>query len=153
MFNIFFHGSVKIVYRCCDIKDLPAVIALEQKSIAEVWSDQQYRAHLAGNGVIFGAFSEGVLCGYLSLLAVPPEGDLCKIAVDPACRYRGIGTSLLQAGIDSCCLSRGIDTIFCEVRRSNGACLFYENMGFVIVGERKAYYHDGEDCILYRWRR
>ncbi|ERP32181.1 hypothetical protein [Chitinivibrio alkaliphilus] len=43
------------------------------------------------------------------------------------------------------------DALFLEVRRSNAARSFYETVGFRRVGERKNYYSDGEDCILYQY--
>jgi len=47
----------------------------------------------------------------------------------------------------------GIETCFLEVRTNNAAAIaFYHEMAFEPVGQRRAYYRDGSDALVYARR-
>ena len=80
---------------------------------------------------------------------VAGEGELLRIAVDPAVRGRGLGRKLLEA-VTETAGEDGIQTIFLEVRESNRAAVnLYRSAGFREIGRRRGYYHNPpEDAIL-----
>jgi len=67
------------------------------------------------------------------------EEELMLFAVDPAFRRRGIGRQLLQLFADSA-RSRGVETLFLEMRKGNPAEYLYRSFGFEPIGERPNYY-------------
>lgn len=77
--------------------------------------------------------------------------DILYIYVNPDCRGKGVGRKLLehlkQFVCSSCC-----EHIFLEVRQSNTAAIqLYLKSNFVQVGQRKRYYADKEDALVFRW--
>jgi ribosomal-protein-alanine acetyltransferase len=80
------------------------------------------------------------------------NGELLYIFVAPSWRGSGVGSQLLAALIDNLSARGQMETLFLEVRTSNvGAIKLYESHGFSRVGERKKYYSDGEDALVYRY--
>ena len=75
------------------------------------------------------------------------EEELLLIAVDPACRGRGLGRRLLQRQIASA-RTRGAAKLFLEMRDGNGAEALYMAFGFREIGFRRDYYRfaDGTRC-------
>jgi ribosomal-protein-alanine acetyltransferase len=89
--------------------------------------------------------------GLLLAWEVADSADLIDLIVEPTERRRGLGRALLQALLDHA-RSRNLRSIVLEVRASNaGARKLYEALGFRDVGERRAYYADGENARLYAY--
>jgi ribosomal-protein-alanine N-acetyltransferase len=76
------------------------------------------------------------------------KGHIVSVAVLHDHRYRGIGTDLINQGIEGM-ISYGAVEFFLEVRKSNAAAVtVYEKLGFEIGRVLKGYYRDGEDAYL-----
>ena len=60
-----------------------------------------------------------------------------KLAVDPACRCRGLGTALVETAVAEARLA-GATSLFCHARSKQQG--FYERLGFVRIGEPFAKY-------------
>lgn len=74
------------------------------------------------------------------------EAELLLIATHPDYTKQGYARSLLTTSF----ISLEVANIFLEVRKSNHpARKLYEALGFKEYGQRKHYYQDGEDAILY----
>jgi ribosomal protein S18 acetylase RimI-like enzyme len=77
------------------------------------------------------------------------DGHLISLAVDSACRRRGIATKLVERAFAFPHVKR----VLAEVRKSNGgAQAFYLALGFRIVG-RIANYYGNEDALVVEWTR
>jgi [ribosomal protein S18]-alanine N-acetyltransferase len=75
------------------------------------------------------------------------DGHLVSLAVDPACRRRGIATKLVERVF----AFPHIKKVLAEVRtRNRGAQAFYSAMGFRIVG-RISNYYGNEDALVVEW--
>ena len=84
---------------------------------------------------------KGKILGYV---VFSRDGHIISIAVDPACRRKGIGKSL----VDRAMSYPGVRKLRAEVRASNtGAQAFYKRMGFRVVGTISNYYGD-EDALV-----
>ncbi len=80
------------------------------------------------------------------------NSELLYVYVRPQNRGQGLGSQLIGALIDDLYQNTQAETLFLEVRRSNiGAQKLYNAHGFEQVGERKKYYSDGEDALVYRY--
>lgn len=80
---------------------------------------------------------------------VADEAELCEIAVAPRARRRGLARALV-AHLVADAAARGATALHLEVRRDNApARALYAAAGFAPVGERRRYYADGADAVLY----
>ncbi len=132
--------------------DLPQVIAIERRAFPTPWSLAMFVLELSKPaGVCLTALRGGQMLGYLICSRYDTVWHIMNVAVDPACRRRGIATEMLGD------LLRRIDgrgaRFTLEVRESNsGAIELYERFGFRAAGRRRRYYQDnGEDAVVM-WR-
>lgn len=119
--------------------DLPAVAAIQDAAPdAAHWKPEDYlerESYVAETG--------SRVAGFLILLPLGEgEAEILNIAVAPEFTRRGVGRALLAQVLDR--------TLHLEVRASNtGAIAFYQALGFVETGRRRAYYASPrEDAIL-----
>ncbi|MGM9637766.1 MAG: ribosomal protein S18-alanine N-acetyltransferase [Eubacteriales bacterium] len=132
-------------------KWLNEIIRIEQSVFTDPWSDTSIRFCLENPVFAFTvALDENDhVAGYLIGSLLPPEGEICTLAVRPDFRRRGIGGRLLsdffQKGEALAC-----DRFFLEVRSSNQAAIgLYRSRGFEPYASRKKYYsHPVEDALL-----
>lgn len=90
--------------------------------------------------------------GFALLLLASDEAELLTLAVDPAARRQGAGGRLLAASA-AAAARRGAHSLLLEVSTGNAAALrLYRHAGFVEVGRRRSYYHDGTDALVLRRR-
>ena len=139
-------------YRRLGEEDLTAVAALEAVAFPAPWSEEQYRAVMRHGGcVLFGAWLESALAGYIAVAMRPGTGEMevYNIAVAEELRRGGIGKKLLRLTLEAAARN-GVSRAILEVRRSNTpAIALYHSLGFEQAGERKGYYHDtGEDALV-----
>ncbi len=77
--------------------------------------------------------------GFTLVRSAPGEEELLLIAVDPACRGRGIGRRLIEAIIADA-RTRNAERMFLEMRADNPAETLYRKAGFLPIGRRPDYY-------------
>jgi ribosomal-protein-alanine acetyltransferase len=130
--------------------DAPAIAALAEGALPELWSAEAFREQLgARGGVGFVALGEGdALLGYVLAARAAGELEIRSLAVEAAQRRRGLARCLLAALLAEE-RRTGAREVFLEVRHSNSAALaLYEAAGFARCGERPGYYADGETAIV-----
>jgi ribosomal-protein-alanine N-acetyltransferase len=144
--------------RAATANDLSAVIALERAvSEAPHWAERDYNDVLSGTGVRRGLFvvdGEDTLDGFaVGKVIGAGLAELESVAVRPGARRRGVGRALCDA-VAAWCLEQGATTLELEVRAGSvEAAALYEDLGFVRVGLRRAYYRGPvEDAVLMRLR-
>lgn len=133
--------------------DLDEVVKIERLSTPTPWSrglfekelDHDHSTNLAAR-IVSG--NEKTLVGYIVYWLVSDEMHILNLAVHPHMRRKGIGRALVEE-----VLERGrkeeLVKAFLEVRKSNDPAIgLYVDLQFSKVGERKAYYKDGEDAIV-----
>jgi len=128
--------------------DVEAVAALETVCFPDPWSVNSL-SDMLGNphAHYLAAKKNGKIIGYIGTLTVLDEGDILRIAVDPAERKQGIGTALFAALFRE---TPDIKIWNLEVRESNtAAVMLYRKSGFAEIAKRKDYYrHPTEDALL-----
>ena len=136
-----------------DIDELMAVMDCAfDPQFGEAWTKRQVEDALklgnceylliCGNGEKISADSnDGKVnaAGFYLSRHIITDTELLLLAVDPACRQRGLGGVLLDC-LATNARARGSDRIFLEMRRDNPAESLYRHFGFVPVGERRNYY-------------
>lgn len=131
--------------------DLPRIADLELAIFPDAWSLPSLREslHQKSRTWLGGIWLDGLLIGYVIFYYVLDEGEIARIAVDPAHRRKGAAARLLHA-VEDFCEEKGIDRLMLEVRKSNvPAISFYREYGFAEDGIRKNYYKNPvEDAVL-----
>ncbi len=131
--------------------DLPRIADLELAIFPDAWSLPALQESLRQKSRTWfgGIWLEGLLIGYVIFYYVLDEGEIARIAVDPAYRRKGAAARLLHA-VEDFCEEKGIDRLMLEVRKSNvPAISFYREYGFAEDGIRKDFYKDPvEDAVL-----
>ena len=139
--------------RLVSLGDLRALAAAHALAFQPSWNQSEIADLLTGMGA-FGLIIEDpepvamILCR-----AVAGEGEVLTLAVDPAARRRGLGSTLVAAATRLLC-ENGATEIFLEVAADNRVAIaLYERHGFVPAGRRVAYYvrpNGAMDAIIMR---
>ena len=132
------------------VADLDEVDAIERHSFKAPWPAQVFLDELAREWARVDVAREGTrVVGFCNYWLVKDEVHLLAIATHPDRRRAGIGRRLMDHLL---ALARARDSrlVTLEVRRSNRpAIALYEQLGFVGVGVRRAYYaEDSEDALV-----
>jgi len=134
-------------------EDLADCLALDQRALGGLWSEKQWLVELAeekrlGLGIWRGAGLQAMACGWLIL----DELHITVVAVDPACRRRGLGRDVLEELLAHG-QRAGARHATLEVAAPNGAARgLYAAAGFQEAGIRRAYYRNGDDALI-QWLR
>jgi ribosomal-protein-alanine N-acetyltransferase len=148
----------EFVIASCVLPDVDRLYEIECACFHTPWSKTSLVSFIEDSSHTFclAARTEGLesnpVIGYIGVMYVLDEGEICNIAVYPESRGQGAGRSLLEAAL-AYCRQIGIHTLHLEVRLSNlSAISLYKKFGFVPTGKRPGYYQDnGEDALLFTW--
>ncbi len=129
-----------------DADDLARVAAA---AFDDPWSLERFRTELQRSGTrALAARVDGRTVGYALAWRVLDTAELQSLAVEPACRRRGIARALLAEFIDAL-QKEGASRLMLEVRESNCAALsLYESFAMRREGRRPGYYAGGESALL-----
>jgi ribosomal-protein-alanine N-acetyltransferase len=131
-------------------KDAPALRRLMAEGLSPFDVDSELDRSYARLWVVRKGPSEPLPVGFLLAWQVADEAHLIDLIVSPSERRRGLGRALLEALIQHA-KAQKLRLVLLEVRRGNlAAQRLYADYGFEVVGERAAYYGDGEDALLLR---
>lgn len=142
---------MEVAIRPATDDDLAAILALEAEGFPDPWALETLAAELRfpGSFVLVAASPRASALGYASFRTVADEAELLRLAVASAARRFGLGRRLLEAGFAELS-GRSLANCFLEVRADNApAIALYERVGFRRSGERKGYYRDGSDALVY----
>lgn len=133
---------------------MPVMASAFDPAFGEAWTASQMAGVLAMPGTwLTLARVDAATLGFALVRSVLDECELLLLAVDPAWRGRGVGSSLLAHSL-TMARSRGMLSMNLEVRASNKAIALYEKSGFEYVHRRPGYYrgNDGQlhDALSFR---
>ncbi len=145
--------------RCC-VDDLKSVIAINEKTLPEHYTEYFFESLLREipEAFIVAEFQNEVV-GYIMCklefgfsnfrkLGFVKKGHVVSISLLENHRGKYIGKALMIEGINGVVARKG-DEIYLEVRTSNlPAISLYEKLGFQTKSILKSYYRDGEDANL-----
>jgi ribosomal-protein-alanine N-acetyltransferase len=138
-----------IVIREFTPTDIPSVSRVVKESLGERYSSSLYiTIHNLWPGGFLVLVKGGTVVGFVSaVVSGAKTARVLMIAVQPSERGLLHGSRLMEE-LSTNCLSKGLDTITLEVRKSNTkARAFYEKLGFSVVGEIGRFYTNGEDAF------
>lgn len=127
------------------------IVSLEKKSFKDPWDEKTlYQLLQMSNYDVLILSDNDENIGYCAYSTVIDEAEILRIAISPEKRRKGYGDRLIEGFIERCELNF-ISDIFLEVRKNNlSARRLYEKNGFSEIAERKSYYGDGEDAVVYK---
>ena len=128
---------------------ISALAQLEKECFADPWSEKALADELTNPNAVFRvALIDEEVAGYVGMLHVLDEGDICNVAVFDKFRRRGVATALIQHLVDYA-VENQLSFITLEVRESNmGAQKFYETMGFETIGIRMNIYDNPKEHAI-----
>ncbi|HEX8275894.1 MAG TPA: ribosomal protein S18-alanine N-acetyltransferase [Longimicrobiaceae bacterium] len=145
-------GSASFRLRPISESDLDRVMEIERACFSTPWKDTTFRGLMRrADTDLVGAERDRRLVGYAVCWTVVDQSELGNVAVAEEARGAGIGRALVEAVVERV-RARGSRECFLEVRESNQvAQALYRDMGFEVVGRRKAYYAlPLEDALVMR---
>lgn len=128
---------------------ISALAQLERECFSDPWSEKALSEELSNPNAVFRvALIDGEVAGYVGMLHVLDEGDICNVAVFDRFRRKGVASALIQHLVDYG-VENQLSFITLEVRESNiGAQKFYETMGFETIGVRKNFYDNPREHAI-----
>lgn len=145
---------MEVLIRSMAISDLPEVIAIEQATFSDPWTEDDFKGSSSDpNNRYLIAQADGKVAGYCGYWGVAGEGHICNVAVKREYRGRKIAYRMMRHMIDEALL-RGITSLTLEVRESNTAAIkLYESLGFISAGIRKGFYIKPKEDAVIMWFR
>lgn len=125
---------------------IPALVELEKECFSDPWSEKALEEELSNpNAVFVVALKNEEVAGYVGMLHILDEGDICNVAVFEKFRRNGIATALLE-NLLKYAEENKLSFITLEVRESNEAAqIFYEKMGFQKIAMRRNFYENPKE--------
>lgn len=129
-------------------RDLSALADLHARAFARAWDELAIKSLFNGRGVFALVAEEDDLDGFILLRVAADETEILSVAISPDMRQRGLASQLLEQACHRAA-GEGAVRIFLEVASANlPARNLYKKYGFREVGQRKAYYEDGDDALV-----
>ncbi len=132
--------------------DLPAIVDLERLGFetGEQWSEAAWAEELASSDryVLARLDRDARVLGVATFSCVGDLADLLRVVVSPEARGRGVGASLVRAGLEWAS-AVGARRMLLEVRPDNGTAVsLYRRLGFEPVSTRRDYYGPSRDALV-----
>lgn len=141
-----------LAYRRATLRDLDALLALEQDFPSDRLSRRSFRRFLTrGNADIWVCVAGDRVVGNAVVLyrAATKTARLYSIVTDPRMRGRGVARTLLQT-VEAAARRRGIERVCLEVRADNVAAItLYEKFRYRLARRIKRFYEDGQDALRF----
>ncbi|MBR2322516.1 MAG: ribosomal protein S18-alanine N-acetyltransferase [Clostridia bacterium] len=122
---------------------------LERESFSSFYSDSVLLSTLKAPSFFGLASVDNKVLGYVFSTVVLDEANIDRIAVKKEYRNQKIATKLLIE-LENRLKEKGVKKVLLEVRRSNAVAIkLYLSLGYKKIYERKNYYENGEDALIY----
>ena len=131
-------------------EDISFVLSAKKYDFFDVWDENMLLSAFESDR-FFGYILEdkGKKVGFITFDKSIDEADIEDVFVFPEFRKKGYAKALVTKVLETLKEEKFIK-VFLEVRESNlPARKVYENCGFIKISERKKYYNDGENAIVY----
>ena len=132
-------------------EDIAPVFAILSTENNGAWTYEQLEHSLKLENVIcYVAKNDDKVLGFVLLEETPYDFDILEIVVDENLRGRGIGAMLLKRVLDYAKLTHK-EKATLEVASDNmPAISLYEKAGFSQIAERKNYYKNGKNALIFQ---
>ncbi len=134
--------------------DIAELVALEKRCFTEPWSKAMFENELENSHAhwLLCKDEQKRILGYVGFWMILDEAHITNVAVDQEFRNHGLGKLLMKTAVMQAIMLNAIRMTL-EVRPSNAVALkLYEELDFKLYGNRKGYYENGEDALIY-WKQ
>ena len=137
-----------------DVRHIPRCLDILKSNFDCPWKELNTVFENPANRV-YGTFVEDGVVGFVAVSIILDECEILMCAVDPEHHQQGVATGLVKYILNAL-KDLEVGAIFLEVDTHNLAAQgLYRKLGFQVVGQRKAYYHqlDGSchDAVVMRF--
>lgn len=141
-----------MIITTADANQLADIVALETIGFdaQEQWSEAAWAEELDSSEryVLTRLDADNRVIAVATFSCVEGMADLLRVIVHPEARGKGVGASLVRAGLDWASAVGGRRMLL-EVRPDNAAAVsLYRNLGFEQVSLRRDYYGPGRDALV-----
>lgn len=146
--------AMKIKIVPMELMHLAEVLAIEQDSFSDPWSEYAFKSEISANphAAYFVALEDGKVVGYIGGWLIMDQLHITNLAVDRNYRQKGIAMDLLDRILEYS-WQEGIREATLEVRVSNNSAInLYRKKGFVSAGCRPGYYLNNNEDALIMWK-
>ncbi len=132
-------------------EDVSIILGLYQTDFSDGWNKEQLISSFdSGYFLCIGAFLEDELVGVITATKSFEDADIEGIVTKNQFRNRGIASTLMNRLIEELSKSK-VKNIFLEVRESNSVAIaLYKKFNFKLISQRKKYYSNGENALIFK---
>lgn len=131
-----------------DSESLEQMQNIEKDLLNEHWSKEEIKQSIQYGAVYFAALDGETIIGHCGMTVASNEGYITNMAVKEEYQQKGTGTAIMYRLLEHA-KENLFSFVSLEVRKSNyKAIRFYNNIGFVQVGERKKFYTNPDEPAL-----
>ena len=144
---------MEIEFRQAVRGDLEELRRIEEACFCDPWTEDMLEEELRTPHSKYALMIvDGEVAGYYSYKHILDEAHILNVAVLPAYQGRGLGSRMMAHLLAD--LPEDVAAVTLEVREGNAVARhLYEKCGFVAAGIRPKYYMDGENAVIYWYRR
>jgi ribosomal-protein-alanine N-acetyltransferase len=132
--------------------DFAQLLIIENLTQFSPWTEETFERCLKMGYKGWVIEEKSIVHGFIILAFQVGEAHIMNLCVHPDFQRRGLGRQLLEYALQTA-KEYQAHAAFLEVRRSNQPAIqLYENMGFVLISERKGYYaaaNGREDALVF----
>jgi ribosomal-protein-alanine N-acetyltransferase len=134
------------------LNDLDAIMIMERSGFpaSEQWSERTWRGELLGeHRTILIARAQHPV-GVISINTIGELAEVHRLVVEPRSRRRGIGSDLVQAGLEMV-RQLGVREVILDVGYDNEAAIaLYQQLGFEQLSARQNYYGPRRHALILK---
>lgn len=140
-----------MIFRKLSKSDLPFLLSSRSLGFLDCWTEEMFLSafKLQNFGGLI-AYEEDKDVAFITYDKSFDTADIEDVFVIPEYRKKGVANKLIENLILTL-KEEGIKEVFLEVRKSNiPAINLYTKSGFNKISERKKYYSNGEDALVFK---
>ena len=131
--------------------EIETIALIESESSEFPWAKNQLSESISNpNNLCYAVSIKSQIVGYVIAMPATDSADILNITIHKDFKRKGYASSLIDY-LTKELISKGIKTIFLEVRRGNFAAIsLYSSLGFAEISVRKNYYTKNSNQLSTR---
>ena len=142
---------ISISFKKFSQNEIETIALLESESSEFPWAKNQLFESISNpNNLCYAVSIKSQIVGYVIAMPATDSADILNITIHKDFKRKGYASSLIDY-LTKELISKGIKTIFLEVRRGNFAAIsLYSSLGFKEISVRKNYYTKNSNQLSIR---
>lgn len=142
---------ISISFKKFSLNEIEAITLIESESSEFPWAKNQLSESISNpNNLCYAVSIKSQIVGYVIAMPATDSADILNITIHKDFKRKGYASSLIDY-LTKELISKGIKTIFLEVRRGSFAAIsLYSSLGFKEISVRKNYYTKNSNQLSRR---